>query len=45
MFLLELTFTADLVGIDAAMKAHMRWLHARTCRLSEKTLVWSDSII
>jgi len=28
MFLLELTYTADLDRIDAAMKAHMRWLNA-----------------
>jgi uncharacterized protein YciI len=27
MFLLELTYTADLTRIDAAMKAHMRWLN------------------
>ncbi len=29
MFLLELTYTADLDRIDAAMKAHMRWLNAQ----------------
>jgi len=29
MFLLELTYTADLAEIDAAMKAHMRWLNAQ----------------
>jgi uncharacterized protein YciI len=29
MFLLELTYTADLSKIDAAMKAHMRWLNAQ----------------
>ena len=29
MFLLELTYTADLKDIDAAMKAHMRWLNAQ----------------
>jgi uncharacterized protein YciI len=29
MFLLELTYTADLPEIDAAMKAHMRWLNAQ----------------
>ncbi len=29
MFLLELTYTADLADIDAAMKAHMRWLNAQ----------------
>lgn len=29
MFLLELTYTADLSEIDAAMKAHMRWLNAQ----------------
>lgn len=28
MFLLELTYTADLTEIDGAMKAHMRWLNA-----------------
>jgi uncharacterized protein YciI len=28
MFLLELTYTAPLDRIDAAMKAHMRWLNA-----------------
>jgi uncharacterized protein YciI len=28
MFLLELTYTAPLERIDAAMKAHMRWLNA-----------------
>jgi uncharacterized protein YciI len=28
MFLLELTYTADLSAIDAAMTAHMRWLNA-----------------
>jgi uncharacterized protein YciI len=28
MFLLELTYTAGLDHIDAAMKAHMRWLNA-----------------
>jgi uncharacterized protein YciI len=28
MFILELTYTADLARIDAAMKAHMRWLNA-----------------
>lgn len=28
MFLLELTYTADLDRIDAAMKAHMTWLNA-----------------
>lgn len=27
MFLIELTYTADLEKIDAAMKAHMRWLN------------------
>lgn len=29
MFLLKLTYTADLSKIDAAMKAHMRWLNAQ----------------
>jgi uncharacterized protein YciI len=29
MFLLELTYTADLSKIDGAMKAHMRWLNAQ----------------
>lgn len=29
MFILELTYTADLAKIDAAMKAHMRWLNAQ----------------
>ena len=29
MFILELTYTADLDRIDAAMKAHMRWLNAQ----------------
>ena len=29
MFLLELTYTADLARIDAAMKAHMQWLNAQ----------------
>lgn len=29
MFLLELTYTADLSRIDAAMKSHMRWLNAQ----------------
>ena len=29
MFVLELTYTADLSEIDAAMKAHMRWLNAQ----------------
>jgi uncharacterized protein YciI len=29
MFVLELTYTADLDRIDAAMKAHMRWLNAQ----------------
>jgi len=29
MFVLELTYTADLSEIDAAMKAHMRWLKAQ----------------
>jgi uncharacterized protein YciI len=29
MILLELTYTADLSEIDAAMKAHMRWLNAQ----------------
>jgi uncharacterized protein YciI len=28
MFVLELTYTADLTRIDAAMKAHMKWLRA-----------------
>ena len=28
MFLLELTYTAPLDRIDAAMKAHMKWLRA-----------------
>ena len=28
MFLLELTYTADLDRIDGAMKAHMQWLNA-----------------
>lgn len=27
MFLIELTYVADLEKIDAAMKAHMRWLN------------------
>lgn len=29
MFILELTYTAPLDRIDAAMKAHMRWLNAQ----------------
>jgi uncharacterized protein YciI len=29
MFILELTYTAGLAEIDAAMKAHMRWLNAQ----------------
>jgi uncharacterized protein YciI len=29
MFVLELTYTADLSEIDAAMKSHMRWLNAQ----------------
>jgi len=29
MFVLELTYTADLARIDAAMKAHMKWLRAQ----------------
>src|SRR6185295_19127416 len=29
MFLLELTYTADVAEIDGAMKAHMRWLNAQ----------------
>jgi uncharacterized protein YciI len=29
MFLLELTYIADLSEIDGAMKAHMRWLKAQ----------------
>ena len=29
MFILELTYTADLSEIDAAMQAHMRWLSAQ----------------
>jgi uncharacterized protein YciI len=29
MFILELTYTADLDQIDGAMKAHMRWLNAQ----------------
>lgn len=29
MFILELTYTADLAKIDGAMKAHMRWLNAQ----------------
>ena len=29
MFILELTYTAPLDAIDAAMKAHMRWLNAQ----------------
>ncbi|MBP8275092.1 MAG: hypothetical protein KAY59_11710 [Acidobacteria bacterium] len=29
MFILELTYTADLAEIDGAMKAHMRWLNAQ----------------
>lgn len=29
MFILELTYTAGLAKIDAAMKAHMRWLNAQ----------------
>jgi uncharacterized protein YciI len=29
MFVLELTYTADLSRIDAAMKTHMRWLNAQ----------------
>lgn len=29
MFILELTYTADLSEIDAAMTAHMRWLNAQ----------------
>ena len=28
MFVLELTYTADLARIDAAMRAHMKWLRA-----------------
>lgn len=28
MFIFELTYTAGLDKIDAAMKAHMRWLNA-----------------
>lgn len=28
MFILELTYTSDLPSIDAAMKAHMRWLNS-----------------
>ena len=28
MFVLELTYTADLPRIDAAMRAHMKWLRA-----------------
>jgi uncharacterized protein YciI len=28
LFLLELTYTASLDRIDAAMKAHMKWLRA-----------------
>jgi uncharacterized protein YciI len=29
MFVLEITYAADLSEIDAAMKAHMRWLNAQ----------------
>ena len=29
MFIIELTYTADLERIDAAMKSHMRWLKAQ----------------
>jgi uncharacterized protein YciI len=29
MFILELTYTADLAEIDGAMKTHMRWLNAQ----------------
>jgi uncharacterized protein YciI len=29
MFVLELTYTAELSEIDAAMKTHMRWLNAQ----------------
>jgi uncharacterized protein YciI len=29
MFIIELTYTAGLDRIDAAMKAHMRWLNAQ----------------
>lgn len=29
MFILQFTCTADLSKIDAAMKAHMRWLNAQ----------------
>jgi len=29
MFVLELTYTAGLDRIDAAMKAHMKWLRAQ----------------
>ena len=29
MFILELTYTADLAEIDGSMKAHMRWLNAQ----------------
>lgn len=29
MFIIDLTYTADLERIDAAMKAHMRWLKAQ----------------
>jgi len=29
MFILELTYTADLAQIDASMTAHMRWLNAQ----------------
>jgi uncharacterized protein YciI len=29
MFILELTYTAGLDEIDAAMKAHMQWLNAQ----------------
>ena len=28
MFIIELTYTADLARIDAAMPAHMKWLRA-----------------
>jgi len=29
MFIIELTYTSDLADIDAAMRAHMRWLKAQ----------------
>jgi uncharacterized protein YciI len=29
MFILELTYTAELTKIDGAMKAHMKWLNAQ----------------